>query len=83
MIKVWKRVSFTVAILGLLPFAGYTVVVLILITLRNTLLKRTSRQVTFLRRVSAVFGILTVLQGISNHRETVGRLVGACHQGPS
>jgi hypothetical protein len=56
---------------------------LIHITLVNTLLKRIFRQVTFHPRVSAVFGILTVLQGINPHPETAGRLAVACHQVPS
>jgi hypothetical protein len=51
---------------------------LIHITFRNTLLKRTFRQVIFLHQVSAGFGILIDHRGISRHRETAGRLAGAC-----
>jgi hypothetical protein len=83
MIQGWKRFSFSAAILALLPLRDVPLLFLIHITRRSTLPKRTFRQVTFHRPVSAVFGILTVLQDISHHPETAGRLSGVCHQGPS
>jgi hypothetical protein len=56
---------------------------LLILIPRDTLLKRTFRQVISLRLVSAGSGILTVLLDINHHLETAGPLVGACRLEPS